>query len=218
MIGFGPKSRSISPSKAHTKVIVTHWFIICKINHASRVADLNINGISSGFISSLGQDFVTSLYEAVAEDDNSFGFVALEDKQVIGFAAFSKNLSKLYKYVALKKGFKFAFILLRKLISLQTIKKIWSNIFYPKKMKRMNLPDAELLSIVIAPEGRGKGIAKNLIKKGFEECRLQDIKKLRVLVSADNQAANNLYVDSGFKLHFRVDSHGIKSNIYVADV
>ena len=53
--------------------------------YASLVANLHISGIPAGFISSLGIDFVTVLYEAIAEDENSFGFVA-----------FSTNLSKLY--------------------------------------------------------------------------------------------------------------------------
>jgi hypothetical protein len=34
---------------------------------ASSVAALHISGISTGFISSLGQEFVTALYEAIAE-------------------------------------------------------------------------------------------------------------------------------------------------------
>ena len=66
-----------------------------------------IEGVSIGFISFLGIIFVTVLYEAIAEDENSFGFVALENGEVLGFIAFSVNLGKLYKYVALKKSLKF---------------------------------------------------------------------------------------------------------------
>lgn len=184
--------------------------------HASDVANLHIQGISTGFISSLGSGFVTALYKIIAEDENSFGFVAVEDGKVLGFVAFSTNLSRLYKHIALKKCFRFGFILARKMLSIQTIKKIWANIFYPKKMKQMNLPDAELLSIVVAPEGRGKGIAKQLTDAGFEECRKMGIDKVKVLVAADNELANKLYRKCGFDLHSEVDSHGVKSNIYVA--
>lgn len=45
-------------------------------DHYQQVASLHISGIPTGFISSLGQEFVAVLYEAVAEDKNSFGFVA----------------------------------------------------------------------------------------------------------------------------------------------
>lgn len=38
------------------------------------VAALHIKGISTGFISSLGTDFVTALYEAIIQGTVSFGF------------------------------------------------------------------------------------------------------------------------------------------------
>jgi ribosomal protein S18 acetylase RimI-like enzyme len=182
------------------------------------VAKLHINGISSGFISSLGLGFVSALYEAIAEDESSFGFVAVEDGNVLGFVAFSSDISRLYKYVILKKGFKFCLILFKRLFSVRTIRKVCANLFYPHKMKKMDLPEAELLSIVVAPEGRGKGLASQLVNAGFEECARRGIDKVKVLVATDNQAANKLYQSCGFKFVTQVDSHGVTSNIYVADV
>ena len=192
--------------------------IVLSDAYSNQIAKLHIDGIPTGFISSLGINFVTALYEAIAEDENSFGFVAVEDDKVLGFVAFSTNLSKLYKYVALKKGLKFTFILARKMTSLKIFRKVWDNIFYPNKMKKMELPDAELLSIIIAEEGRGKGIARQLIDKSFEECRKRRIDKIKVLVSAENIPANNLYKKCGFEFHSEVDSHSIKSNVYVAKI
>ena len=186
--------------------------------YSSQVADLHIQGISTGFISSLGHDFVAALYKAVAEDENSFGFVASENGEVLGFVAFTTNLSKLYKYVALKKGLRFVFILARRMTSWKVLEKIWSNIFYPGKMKSLNLPDAELLSIVIAPQGRGKGLAIQLVERGFEECVKRGIDKVKVLVAAENEPANKLYLKCGFKLAGHIDSHGVTSNIYVAQI
>jgi ribosomal protein S18 acetylase RimI-like enzyme len=186
--------------------------------YAARVARLHIQGISTGFISSLGVNFVTALYEAIAEDKNSFGFVAVENDKVLGFVAFSAALSRLYKYVAFKKGFKFIFVLAKKMLSLRVIKKVSDNIFYPSKMKKMNFPNAELLSIVIAPEGRGRGLAKQLVDAGFEECQRRGIDNVKVLVAADNEAANKLYKKCGFELAVQINSHGVLSNIYVKNL
>ena len=158
------------------------------------------------------------MYESIAEDENSFGFVVVEDEKVLGFAAFSSNLSELYKFVVLKKGVKFGFILARKMLSVQNVKKIWANLFYPQKMKQMNLPDAELLSIVVAPEGQGRGIAKQLSEAGFEECKKRGIGKVKVLVAADNEPANKLYQKCGFELTAQIASHGVKSNVYVVKI
>lgn len=45
--------------------------------HAEQIATLHIKGINTGFISSLGIDFVTALYEAIAKNKSSFGFVGI---------------------------------------------------------------------------------------------------------------------------------------------
>lgn len=187
-----------------------------KLAFCRDAAGLHISGIPTGFISSLGVPFVTALYEVIAEDKNSFGFVAVEDGKALGFAAFSIHLSALYKQVALKKGLRFAFVLAGKMLSLRVIKKVCDNLLYPSKMKKMELPDAELLSIVVAPEGRGKGIANRLVTAGFDECRRRGIEKVKVLVATDNEAANKLYQKCGFVKACQIDSHGVLSNIYVA--
>jgi len=124
---------------------------------APAVAALHIEGISAGFISSLGIDFVTALYQAIAKSKSSFGFVAEENSEVSGFVALSTNLNELYKSIILKKGLRFALLLASKMFSLKRIKKVFGTLFYPGKAKKMNLPPAEILSIVIAPEGRRKG-------------------------------------------------------------
>ncbi len=190
-----------------------------KKQHAAQVADLHISGIPTGFISSLGRGFVTALYEAIYADENSFGFVALDDSgEVVGFVAFSSNLGSLYKHVALKNFFKFGFILAKKMISLKVVKRVIDNIFYPAKMREMNLPDAELLSIVIGESGRGKGLATELSRAGFKECRARGIDKVKVLVAAENEPANKLYQKVGFIFAQEIDSHGVKSNVYVKDI
>ena len=61
---------------------------------SSQVAQLHVDGIPSGFVSSLGVDFVTALYEAIAQSETSFGLVAEEDGKVVGFIAFTTNLKK----------------------------------------------------------------------------------------------------------------------------
>lgn len=192
---------------------------LLKKYHTPRIAQLHLQGIPTGFISSLGQKFISTLYEAISEDKNSFCLVAEDDEnEVLGFVAFSENLAELYKHILLKRPHKLFFKLAGKLFSLRAIKKIMENLFYPSKMKNLNLPDAELLSIVVAPGGRGKGVGRELIQAGFQECKKRGINKVKVLVAADNKSANKLYQKCGFELKRQVDSHGTKSNIYVTDI
>jgi len=184
-------------------------------SHSTQTAHLHIQGIPTGFISSLGRDFVTALYEAIAEDKNSFGFVAVEDDKVLGFIAFSTNLNKLYKSIILKRGLRFAFLLAGKMFSLERIKRTLETLFYPGRTKGMNLPSAELLSIVVADESQGKGLGGQLLQKGLAECAKRGIEKVKVLVGADNKPANKLYLKCGFELVGQIDSHGVVGDIYV---
>jgi len=187
------------------------------VQDAPMVAALHIKGIKTGFISSLGIDFVTALYEAIAKNKSSFGFVAEENDKVLGFIAFTTNLNKLYKSVITKSGIKFALLLVGKIFSLKTIKKVFETLFYPNRIKKLDLPSAELLSIVIDKEQREKGLATGLVQKGLAKCARRGIEKVKVLVAADNQSANKLYKKYGFELVAQIENHGILSNIYVAE-
>ena len=186
------------------------------IEHARDVAALHIQGINTGFISSLGIDFVTALYEAIAKSASSFGYAVEDDDKVLGFVAFTTNLNRLYKSIIAKNGWRLALLLVGKMFSLQRIKRIFQTLFYPSRTKKMDLPEAELLSIAIDPEKYHKGLATELVQKSLEHCRNIGLDRVKVLVSANNEPANRLYQKCGFRLVRQIDSHGIKSNIYEA--
>jgi len=183
--------------------------------HAGQVAALHIQCISTGFISSMGIDFVTSLYDAIVKSKSSLGVVAVKNGKVIGFVAFTTNLNKLYKSIIRRKGLKFALLLAGNVLSLRRIKKIFETLSYPARIKKMNLPSAELLSIAVAPEERRKGLASQLIEKGLRLYRKSGVDKVKVLIGADNKAGNKLYLKSGFELIGQIVNHGVLSNIYV---
>lgn len=187
-----------------------------QVAHAGQVAALHIRCISTGFISSMGIDFVTSLYEAIVQSKSSFGVVAVRNEEVIGFVAFTTNLKTLYKSVVWRKGGKFALLLANNTLSLRRIKKIFEALFYPARIKKMNLPSAELLSIAVAPEEQGKGLAGQLIEKSFRHCQKAGVDKVKVLIGADNKAGNKLYLKTGFEPVGQIINHGVLSNIYVA--
>lgn len=187
-----------------------------QVAHAGQVAALHIQCINTGFISSMGIDFVTSLYDAIVKSKSSFGVVAVRNEKVIGFVAFTTNLNKLYKSIIRRKGLKFSLLLASNTLSLRRIKKIFETLFYPARTKRMSLPSAELLSIAVGPEERGKGLAGKLIEKGFQLCRKTGVDKVKVLIGADNKAGNKLYLKTGFELIGQIVNHGVLSNIYVA--
>lgn len=179
---------------------------------AREVAELHVSGINTGFISSLGVDFVTALYRAVAQSEHNVCLIAQKGSKLVGFAAFTTDLSALYRSVICRSGFRFIFLLVGKMFSLNTLKKISETLLYPTRIKKMSLPKPELLSIVVAEEARGQGLATELVKRGFAECAKRGVKELKIFAAVHI----GLYDRLGFGLVGQMDNHGVASNVYVA--
>ncbi len=189
-----------------------------QIKYAGQVASLHIQCISTGFISSMGIDFVTNLYEAIVQSNSSFGFVAVRDEKVLGFAAFTSNINTLYKSVIWRKGLKFTLLLAGHMCSLKRVKRMFETLFYPTRIKNKGLPSAELLSIAVDPEEQRKGLAGELIEMGFRHYHKIGVDKVKVLIGADNKAGNKLYLKCGFEPAGQIINHGLPSNVYVARI
>ncbi|MCI0498738.1 MAG: GNAT family N-acetyltransferase [Planctomycetales bacterium] len=183
--------------------------------YAQEAARLHIEGINQGFISSLGIDFVTALYRAIAQDPQSFGYVAVKEGKVVGFATFTANLKGLYKSIMKKNGFQFAFLLFRKLVSWRIIQKVFETLFYPSRIKKYQFPEAEFLSMSVSPEARGHGLATRFVEMGFNECQKRGIQELKILAAVTIGPINKMYEKFGFKTVAHIENHGIVSNVYV---
>ncbi len=184
--------------------------------HAREVARLHIEGIRMGFISSLGENFVTALYEGLCESPESFGYVAVKDGKVIGFASFTTNLNKLYWTVIRKKGIQFLSILVREHFTWTVIRKVLETLIYPQRIERHKIPRAEFLSMAVAPEARGHGLATRFVQMGFEECRRRGVRELKILAAEAIGPINKMYEKFGFPRVAQIQNHGIVSNVYVA--
>lgn len=184
------------------------------------VARLHIDGISTGFISSLGINFVSSLYGAILESESSFGFVMASDGVVIGFAAVTTNVRELYKAVIFRHGIQLALAVVGKMSSWTRIKNVFETLFYPSRIEKpdVDLPRAELLSIAVKEGYRRRGIGRELVRRSLEECSCRGIGRLKVVTGAFMEGANGIYAECGFGLAGQFENHGIASNVYVAEV
>lgn len=187
-------------------------------SHAREVADLHISGIHTGFISSLGIKFVTALYKAIAKSKSAFGFVVLKSDQVVGFVAFTTDVNDLYRSVIFHSGGKLAVGLAFSKFSFALLKKVYETLFYPRRLKKLYLPSAELISISVASEARSLNLGTELTYRGLAECKKRNLEKIKVLVGAKNQSANKLYIKCGFEFITQINNHGVLSNIYTAQV
>jgi len=63
-----------------------------RVQDAKEIAQLHIEAIDTGFVSSLGLNFVRTLYQEICKSEMGFGYVVEENSKVVGF--FAKMVQK----------------------------------------------------------------------------------------------------------------------------
>lgn len=185
---------------------------------AAEVAALHATQIAGGFLSSLGTGVLCSIYSALPDSQAGFGFVAEHDGRTMGFIACATDLRKLYRQILGRRGFTLVWRLLRHVSSLRTIRKMVQTLLYPKKIEKLGVPEAEVLSVATTPQARGMGVASRLMQEALDEFIRRGCHRVRVLVGADLAPANTYYMRNGFRLVGVIDHHGRQENIYAVDL
>lgn len=182
----------------------------------NEVVDIHMRSFTGFFLTFLGKGFLRQLYKGFIEHENSGLLVAVEDDKIIGFLAYSGELSSFYKYL-LRKHFislvwysSIAFIRKPK-IFLRLIRALR----YSEDAKRGE-KYVELSSIGVLPEKEGKGVGSQLIcalKGKVDPSKYQYIKL--ETDAKDNMAANGFYKKNDFVLvHEYVTNEGRRMNEY----
>jgi len=184
------------------------------------IAHLHKVYISSGFISSLGDKFLITLYDYISKSNKSFCIVAKENENIIGFVSGTQNLSELYKGFLKENFFKAFLVLLPQIFKPKMLFKIIETLIYPKKKNIIpNIPDAELLSIAVNEAFQGKGRASLIFNALVEEFKKQKINSFKIIVGSNLNRASKFYEKIGCKKTTEIEIHkGEKSYIYVYNI
>lgn len=185
------------------------------------IANLHKDSITAGFLSTLGNDFLSLLYREINNSDKSFVLIAEVEGQVVSFVAGTLNVQGLYKNVLLKNWLKFSVIIFKTIFSIVNIKRIYETIYYGIKNEEDNdrpCIGAELLAIAVDASMRGKGIGKQLITELEKIYRQNDVKIYKVVTWSKDQMANAFYTSCGFRFNRDFLHHGNLMNEYVKEI
>jgi len=181
------------------------------------VSKLHSEALTIGFMSTLGEDFLGIIYEGVAASDQGVVYVSEEDSRVVGFVAGSTDTTRLFKEIYKKQlprlAGNLAFKTLRKPA---IIRNLMLSSRYPKLAGDF-LP-AELLSIAVSEDVRGKGIGTALVETLIEYFWKQGVDRFKVSVDQRLSGADKFYENLGFKLSDTIEIYDKKMDIYAYDI
>lgn len=186
-------------------------------SRVSEVVDVHMKSFTGFFLTFLGRGFLGQLYKGFVEYEGSGLIVAINDKdKIVGFLAYSDDLSGFYKYLIKKHLFSFAWYAgLGFLRKPKIFFRLLRAFTYSKEAKREE-KYVELSSIGVIPEAEGIGIGSKLINVLQKKSGLKQYKYIKLETDAENnERANHFYINNGFVLDHEYETHeGRKMNEY----
>lgn len=169
-----------------------------KINEIVEIHLLSFQGF---FLTFLGRGFLKNLYEHFLYHSDSGIIVAIENERIIGFLAFSNDISNFYKTLLKKRFFELGwYSFLATLRKPKVMFRLLRAFTYSKKSERKE-KYIELSSIGVLPNQERRNIGSKLIDKLKEIFESSDCKYIKLETDAiDNEKANNFYIKNGFTL------------------
>lgn len=125
------------------------------------VSEMHFREINNSFLCSLGQEFLCELYEGILNSENVSSYVFEENSNVAGFVSGTVDYPLFFRSILTSKWRKLLPILVKRItlrpkVLLHSIE----TIFYSKKADVS--AEAEVLSIVVRREHRGKKVGSRL--------------------------------------------------------
>jgi ribosomal protein S18 acetylase RimI-like enzyme len=182
------------------------------------VASLHCNYINQGFLSSLGVPFLTLLYEAIDKDSESVLLVERIDQNIVGFVTGTCGLGRIYKQL-LFRPLRLIYSLRSCLLSPSKMYKIIEVLLVTKNSNiSADLPEQELLSIVVDSSCRGGGHAENLFIGLCNRFKEKGAGCFKIVVGNSLERAHAFYLKMGCTPVKEIQVHkGIDSVIYIKE-
>ena len=178
------------------------------------VTILHSKALKIGFLSTLGEDFLGIIYEGITTSDLGVIFVCEEDGKVAGFIAGSTDTKKMFKDIKRRKFTRLAGNLAGKVLRKPSIvKNLRRSLEYPEMAG--DSVAAELLSIAVYEDFRGKGIGSALVEALVKYFKERGVSAFKVSVDQRLDGADEFYERLGFELRDSIEIYGKKMNIYI---
>lgn len=191
------------------------------LNHYDRkivnaIVEIHLSTFQGFFLTFMGKGFLHQMYTSYLLHTKSNIIIAVDDCKVVGFLAYSSDLSGLYKYMIKHRLLQFGWYSLGALFrNPKTFMRLFQAFLKPNEAKR-DVNYVELASIGVLPEEKSKGVGSILINELKNNVDFSKYKYITLETDAiNNEAANNFYRKNGFILERCFETNeGRKMNEY----
>lgn len=180
------------------------------------VAELHARCLDQGFLATLGVRFLTLMYKAMDQADTVTLITEEREGRVVGFITGGTGMGPIYKRM-LRSPVRLGLALAPALVRPAKLRRILEILRYSSKGSLPEgVPEAELLSLAVAHEARGSGVADTLYRKLVEDFQARDVDAFRIIVGEALAPAHRFYRRMGASVAGELEVHeGEPSKVYV---
>lgn len=166
------------------------------INH---VVDIHLATFKGFFLTFMGKGFLKQMYKSYVEHPESGIYVASEGDKVVGFLAYSENMSGLYKHMIKHRLIQLAWYSMGAFIRKPKVFMRLVRAFLKPKESERDENYVELASIGVRPDAKSNGIGSKLIDTLKNDVDFKKYKYITLETDAvGNEVANHFYKKNGF--------------------
>ena len=168
------------------------------------IVQIHLASFKGFFLETLGERFLTELYRGFIVSRSGICLVAIDGKDVVGFAAGTTQPDGFFRRLLRRRWHAFVLAGAAALIRhpIRVGKKFLGALRY-RGERPVDIPNATLLSSIgVVPGGTRRGIGKKLISAFCESALLSGASAVFLTTDRNgNDAVNRFYLLNGFELH-----------------
>jgi glycosyltransferase involved in cell wall biosynthesis/ribosomal protein S18 acetylase RimI-like enzyme len=174
------------------------------------LADMHVNGISSGFLPRLGKRFMEVLYSAMVRQSGTVVLIATDDIGPVGFVSGVVDTGSFYRQFLRTQWWRAALAVIPRVLKPSNMRRVWETLRYGDGEEAG--PSSELLAMSVVPRARRRGLALDLGNHLLEALASLGVDEVKVVVGSDNRAAVAAYGKMGFGASTQIEVHAGESS------
>lgn len=163
------------------------------------IVEIHMSTFQGFFLTFMGKGFLRQMYSSYLLHAESNIIIAEDNSEVVGFLAYSSDLSGLYKYMIKHRLLQFGWYSLGAFFRKPTtFMRLLRAFLKPGEAKR-DVEYVELASVGVLPQMKSKGVGSFLIDELKKNVDLSKYEYVTLETDAENNdAANRFYQKNGF--------------------